>query len=49
MIDPSNIKVQAALQALVKAGMQVDVKGTMTNVNGDGMLKLKGGMTLINT
>lgn len=49
VIDPTNIKVQAALQALVKAGMQVDVKSTMTNVKGDGMLTLKGGMTMINT
>ncbi len=49
VIDPTAINVKAALQALLKAGMQVDVKGTMTNVNGDGMLNLKGGMTMINT
>lgn len=49
VIDPTAINVKAALQALLKAGLQVDVKGTMTNVKGDGMLTLKGGMTMINT
>ena len=49
VIDPSSIKVQAALQALFKAGMQLDVDATMTSVTGKGKLTLSGGMTMINT
>lgn len=49
VIDPNSIKVQAALQALFKAGMQLDVDATMTSVTGKGKLTLSGGMTMINT
>lgn len=49
VIDPTSINMKAALKAMVKAGLQVDVKSPLTSVKGDGMLTLKGGMTMINT
>lgn len=49
VVDPTAIDMKAALKALLKAGLQIEVKSTLTTVKGDGMLTLKGGMTMINT
>jgi type VI secretion system secreted protein VgrG len=53
-VGPSKIKMDmlgitiTAPTVTVKADVLVDVKGTTTNVTGDAMLVLKGGLTLIN-
>lgn len=47
-IDPTSIKMKTTMFN-TDAKATVDVKSPLTTVKGDGMLTLKGGMTMINT
>jgi type VI secretion system secreted protein VgrG len=46
-IDQTGITIKG-LMITIQADVQTDVKGAMTSVGGDGMLTLKGGITMIN-
>ncbi|MDT7949876.1 MAG: type VI secretion system tip protein TssI/VgrG [Acetobacteraceae bacterium] len=46
-ISQSGIEVKG-LQVSIEGSIKTDVKAPMTTVNGDGMLTLKGGITMIN-
>ncbi len=49
-IDMKGLKIgaKADTQMSLEGGAMMDIKAPMTNVKGDGMLILKGGMTMIN-
>lgn len=40
--------IEGGMMTNIKAGLMTSVKGVMTDVKGDGMLVLKGGLTMIN-
>ncbi|HTE45045.1 MAG TPA: type VI secretion system tip protein TssI/VgrG [Gemmatimonadaceae bacterium] len=46
-IDPSGITIKG-MKVSIEGSIQVEVKAPMTTVKGDGMLTLKGGITMIN-
>ncbi len=43
-----NITMEAQMNASLKGGMQTTVHGTMTELSGDAMTKVKGGIVMIN-
>jgi len=43
-----NAKVEAGMSLELKGGMQAKLDATMTDVNGSGMTKIKGGVVMIN-
>lgn len=46
-VEPAGITLQG-VQLKIQGNATVDIKAAMTSVGGDGMLKLKGGLTMIN-
>ena len=46
-IDQTGVTIKG-LNVSVQGQIQTEVKGVMTNVKGDGMLVVKGGITMIN-
>jgi type VI secretion system secreted protein VgrG len=46
-IEPTGIKINAPM-INIKASAMAEMKSPMTTVKGDGILTLKGGLTLIN-
>jgi type VI secretion system secreted protein VgrG len=46
-IDQTGVTIKG-MNVKVEGQIQTEVKGTMTNIKGDGMLMIKGGMTMIN-
>ncbi|WP_226778940.1 type VI secretion system Vgr family protein [Oceaniglobus trochenteri] len=47
-IDQMGVTIKGAMTAKMEGSLQATVKGLMTEVTGDALLKLKGGVTMIN-